>query len=1148
MHANSFFSNRIESLYQELKQGLFSKSHLFTKKIVLVSSPFMKSWLMMQMANDPDLQIAMGVEVGYIDQFVFSLLELPYNFPTEMEVALALESEIRTLIACFSSLDETEKACWYPLINFLQASSPRLSRKSQKRLISLSKTLASLFMAYGKYGFAMIEEWNSKPNQEWQEQLWLRIERFFSPWGYPARVLGDDCKIKILSSDLQIHVFAMSYVAPVHFRFLMKVSEQVSLRYYSLSPCKEFWSDIMSDREASRLKSYWQKKGISHKQQMALDELLRDANPLLANFGRLGREMALQVEESSIEVHEKYSLPSSIYHHPHYQDLSLEGLHFDDSKTDLTLLEAIQADLTLLRSSRNEEKISFSQDDQTIQVHVAPSPMREVQIIYDLILNIIQKHSNDEVPIQPSDVLVMAPKIMSYEPFIKSIFCNSESPLDAQIMDLNSPLCSPLVQAFLHLLQMPFGRWDAASLLRLFSYRSFQKKHQLSNDDIQQIHTWIKLLGIRWGSDVSHRNEMLKRDHCRNLLDKDSWSGTWDYGLGRLLEKLALSEDESNSYAPQEGIDYNQGTLLGKIIHLLDSLKQDLKVLHESTNLTLREWSVYLKCLFESYFSSDTQEEQKQLMQHFEIFEKASFLCEETKFSFLSIQDHLISALDAKSLHFRETHLQAVKFCSLLPMRAIPAKVILLMGMDETAFPRQEVKLGLNLMAGNPRVDYCPSQIDFDRYIFLECLLSARQYLFISYVGSVTTDSKMQSPSILVSELLTYMDEAYSIGHNTVSSSVVKVHPFQAFDRKYFEENSSLKSSSQSNYLNALAFSQKKKNPPHSLISDFIPSGKVSDKNSLVIDLRDLAAFARNPLKAYFNKTLGIYLESEEDRIIKNDELLHLPKYENAILLREALTKPLKPLMKSAKAVGRFPQGPFEEVFTKKITFDVDEIRSNLEKMDVNPEEFWEIKLSEHCIAPHLTSNCWEFPPLKIRHPSLEEIQVVGKLTQVSSQGLVVYGGNELKDAVKDMPNFLVFSCLKRLYNLSVADQVIFAKKSKILDLSTKSSEDQLEKYVAYYLSSMDNPSPLLPDLLSDFIDGNAESLLKKMTDQEENARSAFFNDYLKWLLRGSKIPETRSLVENWQAIARQVYSDLYQSWSPKKSQKAGLENIDAKL
>ena len=108
---------------------------------------------------------------------------------------------------------------------------------------------------------------------------------------------------------------------------------------------------------------YWQKKlGGDSPQLLELEELLRDRNPLLANFGRIGREMACQIEESEARTHASYALPE------HLKELNGDLPYHDDlilteSKSPLHLLHALQADLLLMRNPQEAPPFNFERSD-----------------------------------------------------------------------------------------------------------------------------------------------------------------------------------------------------------------------------------------------------------------------------------------------------------------------------------------------------------------------------------------------------------------------------------------------------------------------------------------------------------------------------------------------------------------------------------------------------------------------------------------------------------------------------------------------------------------------------------------------------------------------------------------------------------------
>src|SRR5690606_29125218 len=99
-----------------------------------------------------------------------------------------------------------------------------------------------------------------------------------------------------------------------------------------------------------------------------------------------------------------------------------------------------------------------------------------------------------------------------------------------------------------------------------------------------------------------------------------------------------------------------------------------------------------------------------------------------------------------------------ITFAELKPMRSVPAKVICMIGMDDGAFPRRDVRLPFDLTAVEPALGDRSQRLG-DRYLFLETLLSARERLYISYKGQ-GKDGGVLPPSVCVSELLDYLSLA----------------------------------------------------------------------------------------------------------------------------------------------------------------------------------------------------------------------------------------------------------------------------------------------------------------------------------------------------------------------------------------------------
>lgn len=1148
-----FFSNRLELLYHQLKSELFGESHPFTKRMIIVSSPAIKSWLTLQIAQDPDLEIALGIDICFADPALHrlslmfspdqsSLPDMPAVEPSELELCLALEQEMSKIVHVFPHLAPKEKGVWAPLLAYLNISPETLtiSRRSSKRITALSGTLARYFLDYGLFGGRIIEQWNGTEAAHWQQALWQTLEGLVGNWNIPYRKFKD-INMESISQpdDLQVHLFGLSYCAPVHHNFLMKIAEYVPVNYYLISPCQKFWTDLLSDKESVYLKAYWHKRGVAEVQLEKLDGYLRDTNPLLANFGKLGREMIRQIEESHMIAVEKYALPATILGNESYNHLLDNELLLHESSHSFTLLEAIQSDIVLLRNPDEGAVINFIEYDGTIQIHAAPKPMREVEAIYNAILGILDKHRLDETPILSSDVIVMTPNIEAYAPFIRSVFGAPESVVDYQIMDLEMSTQYPYVQAFLHLLHLPLGRWDAVSLLRLFEYQAFQERHRLTWEDVQEVRKWIKIAGIRWGKDQRHRNEMLQRDHCHRQMVESSENNTWEHGLGRLLEGLAMFTEghqtlaEENNFYPIERIETTQSELLGKIIYILRSLLEDLRPLSDSTQLSAKEWALYLKCLCDTYLSSEKDDDDsgcRELMQEINAFEKVLPQLDNATYLFHSIQRQIEQALNRKSAYHRESHMQAIRFCSLLPMRSIPAKVIVLMGMNDGIFPRADDHAKLNYLLGNSEADYYPSQIDFDRHLFLEALLSARRYLLLSYVNQVNDDPKEQSSSLLITELIAYLDKAFRLPSGNVSSYCMTKHALLPFDKRYFTANYPYRSYNTSHYAAALSYYIPEKHVQPQFITDFNAHTITEEHvNDIIIELSELTACARNPLKIYFNKALGIFLEREEDRTLPCDEEWKLSHLDTALISREALFSTVPNTLLRAEKMGKLPPAPFREIGTDKIKKEIESLSSNLKMHGINPKDVFAIEFSERFHEIKCSGSCWEMPALTVTTPRGIHVRMIGRIETVTLQGLVVFGEDTAKENVKGWPMSIAFCSLIKRYQLPIVAALLFIKgkaaKAKVVNF--ENPDVLLGRYIDYFFDSKKSPSPLLPEWTASILEGDRQELQEMFNNKGDDPFNPIYDDYLKWIGRNTVNIDAASTVQHWQGKAQELFHDL---------------------
>ena len=121
-------------------------------------------------------------------------------------------------------------------------------------------------------------------------------------------------------------------------------------------------------------------------------------------------------------------------------------------------------------------------------------------------------------------------------------------------------------------------------------------------------------------------------------------------------------------------------------------------------------------------------------------------------------------------------------------MRSIPFRVVCLLGMNADDFPRESRPLSFDLMMQYPRRGDRGRSND-DRYLFLETLLSAREVLYLSYVGKDIRDNTDKAPATVLTEMLSYTNSSYSREKSDGEAVVALQHPLQPFSKRYFDQS-----------------------------------------------------------------------------------------------------------------------------------------------------------------------------------------------------------------------------------------------------------------------------------------------------------------------------------------------------------------------
>jgi len=821
--------------------------------------------------------------------------------------------------------------------------------KNGMKLFQISQKIADLFDQYLVFRPEMIFRWEKGKEDHWQAQLWREISSGKESL-HRARMRKTLLeKIKKQSHEIKnlpdrISIFGISYLPPFHLETFIEISRLSQVNLFLMNPCREYWAEIVSPRQIKEIqRKYITSTGVT-------EELyLEEGNRLLASMGTLGRNFFSMISGMDCQMFEQFkdaeerSMLSKIQ--SDILNLKSRGFSRLDSVPDLN---------TSGISSPSRNRFSLQQhSDTSVQIHSCHSPMREIEVLHDNLLAMFE----EDPDLLPKDIVVMAPDIESYAPFIQAVFdaqTDEALRIPFTIADRGLRKESRIIEGFLSILNLKGSRFGATRVMALLESAGIKERFGLTESDIEIAERWIKETNIRWGMDADFRRELGLPGFSEN---------TWKAGIERLLLGYAMPGLDRNLFSgilPYDPIEGGEVKILGKFLDFLDRVFTCIGSLDSPR--TLSEWHVKLVEILEDFFAPDEDSEQEiQVLRR--ILDTLSRTEELSGFDgpveIEVVKCFLENLLE--SVNFGTGFISSgVTFCAMLPMRSIPFKVVCLVGMNMDAFPRESKILSFDLMAKNPRIGDRSRRND-DKYLFLEAIISARNKFYISYVGQSIRDNTRIAPSVLVSELMDYIKEGFGLSED----QVVTLHRLQAFSPEYFKSGGKLFSYSMENFAAGCSRYERKDIP--GLISSKLPDPAQEWKH---LDIKEFSAFFSNPDKFLLEKRLGIYLPERADVSDEreNFSLGHLEKYvlDQEMVLHRLSGSDLKDFFPVKKASGQLPHGNVGEFVYNEMSLDA---------------EGFVRKIEDHITGKRLDDHTVDI--------NIAGFNLCGRLTDIYEQGLI---------------------------------------------------------------------------------------------------------------------------------------------------------------
>ena len=590
----------------------------------------------------------------------------------------------------------------------------------------------------------------------------------------------------------------------------------------------------------------------------------------------------------------------------------------------VSLLHRIQDDIRAGRAPAGDHP----EPDPSIQVHAAPGINRQVEVLRDVILGLLRDNSE----LTEADIAIICPQLGVLAPTISAVLgppaARGDQPepgaapaLRYTLVDRDARSFNPVLAAMAALVDLIPGRFDTTVVRDLLHTPAVQARFGLGPSDLDLLSLWIDRACIRWGLAGEHRTDWgISASHEAN---------SWASGIDQLMMGVALG-DPLLETAPSAGtepetatgrlavgpiavmeLDEGSMTSAGRLTTAIRSLGRAHELLvgspptsgpdpAEPVHRTVTEWSVRLRQVADLLVQPDRFED----WQRARFDEILSELCSHsadpdgqpstTSLTFGDMRRLLGPALEGQRVR-ADLGYGAVVVARPAVLAGVPFRVIAVLGLDENAIPTRTGE-GDDLMAIETFVGDREPRSE-GRAELLGALMAAGENLIITCTSRDVRTNEDVPHSVVLDELLDTVTATLTpsqAGAEAVAP-LVRTHPRQGFDPANFVSGNGGSFSFDPSACNgARVLTQR-------ALSAAVPGDGVLVSGPVVspmaedeaVELAELQAFYRHPVKAFFGRSLNITIPgaSEDPDTLLPVGLGGLDRYAIGMALLDARLK-----------------------------------------------------------------------------------------------------------------------------------------------------------------------------------------------------------------------------------------------------------------
>ncbi|GAB90518.1 exodeoxyribonuclease V subunit gamma [Gordonia rhizosphera] len=704
------------------------------------------------------------------------------------------------------------------------------------RRFATARQIAELFDGYGRQRPAMLSDWAAGHDTDgagrsvpddlgWQPAFWRAVrESIGEP--HPAEDLPRVCarlRDDPTSTDLpeRLSVFGPTRVTESLLAVLAALAVHREVHLFVPHPGPALWDAVTAAAPTTPT--------------MRRAELTppRLTHPLLSSLSRDVTELQLRVAP----------VVDRVVHHPPVSAVAEGG----------SVLAALQAGI---RDDRLE--VGSVPADNSVEIHSCHGRERQVEVLRDRLLHLFA----DDPSLQPRDVVVMCPDVESFAPLIRGAFGqpglgHPAFELRVRLADRGLRTTNEVLDVVATVVELAAGRVTAGEVLDLLGRAPVRQRFDVSDDDLDMIREWLAGSNVRWGIADGQRARFGLAGFGQ---------GTFAAGLDRIVLGAVAEEADGewlDTALPLAGVESTEIDLAGRFAEFVARLSEILDSL--SGTHPLQRWIEILVGVIDALVLTGRDEEWQRaqairaLTAAFDGHRDGGDTEERIRLRLGDIRD-LVAVLVAAAPTRANFRTGELTVCSMVPMRSVPHRVIVLLGVDADAFPRAQRTDGDDILGREPLVGERNPR-DEDRQLFLDAICAARDNLLVFYSGSDPVSGERIPPAVVVSELV---DTVTALtGPDGADRGCVRLHTLHGFDAANFRPGTITGIDGPLSFDRALLAGARSlgraatATPPIADIA--IPPAPDDD-----IDLDDLVSFLLNPIEGFVRQRLGARVPDDE--------------------------------------------------------------------------------------------------------------------------------------------------------------------------------------------------------------------------------------------------------------------------------------------